>query len=125
MVFASSCVARAKLIKKRELKMRTGFNNDKHHTSNIYKLKLIFVFISLLLSVHPAFCDNNEKAWVIVIDAGHGGKDPGAVGKSSYEKNITLAVALHTGELIKKNIKNAKVIYTRDNDTFVELGERA
>ena len=62
---------------------------------------------------------------VVVIDPGHGGKDPGAVGKSAKEKDIVLSVALKLGGLIKKNYPNVKVIYTRDKDVFVELGERA
>ena len=49
----------------------------------------------------------------IVIDAGHGGKDPGAIGKLTREKNLTLALALKTGELIKKNMPGVEVIYTR------------
>jgi N-acetylmuramoyl-L-alanine amidase len=62
----------------------------------------------------------------VVIDAGHGGKDPGAIGYSkSYEKNIVLAVSLKLGELIKKNFPDIKVVYTRDKDVFIELQERA
>jgi N-acetylmuramoyl-L-alanine amidase len=125
MVFVQTSVASAKLIKKRELKMSTAVNNGKHYTNNIYKLYLIFLLSSLLFFITTASSVSNDKKWVIVIDAGHGGKDPGAVGKISYERDIVLSVALKTGEMIKKNIKNAKVIYTRDNDTFVELGERA
>jgi N-acetylmuramoyl-L-alanine amidase len=124
MVFVQNGVASAKLIKKRELKMSTVVNNGKHYTINIYKLQLIFILAGLLFFT-TAFPADNEKKWVIVIDAGHGGKDPGAIGKISYERDIVLAVALKTGEMIKKNIKNVKVIYTRDNNTFVELGERA
>jgi N-acetylmuramoyl-L-alanine amidase len=69
--------------------------------------------------------EQNRKEWVIVIDAGHGGKDPGAVGSFSYEKNLTLAIALKTGEYIEKNLKNTKVVYTRKNDVFVGLDKRA
>ncbi len=54
-----------------------------------------------------------------MIDAGHGGKDPGALGSISKEKNINLAIALKTGEYIEKNIKNVKVLYTRKSDVFV------
>lgn len=62
----------------------------------------------------------------IVIDAGHGGKDSGAVGKTGYlEKKLVLAVSLKLGAYIKEKIPNVKVIYTRDDDTFVELHERA
>jgi N-acetylmuramoyl-L-alanine amidase len=60
-----------------------------------------------------------------VIDAGHGGKDPGALGANSKEKNINLAIALKTGQYIAKNISNVKVLYTRDSDSFPELRDRA
>ena len=59
-----------------------------------------------------------------MIDAGHGGKDPGALGKHSREKNITLAVALKLGRYIKKNLPDVKVIYTRTKDRFIELKKR-
>lgn len=62
---------------------------------------------------------------VVVIDAGHGGKDPGALGKTAKEKDIVLSVALKLGNLIKKNYPNVKVVYTRDKDVFIELNERA
>jgi len=66
-----------------------------------------------------------ENEWVVVIDAGHGGKDPGAVGARSKEKNINLAVALKAGKYISENLKDVKVIYTRNDDTFIGLAERA
>ncbi len=66
-----------------------------------------------------------ENEWVVVIDAGHGGKDPGAVGAKAREKNINLSVALRTGKYISDNLKDVKVIYTRDDDTFIGLAERA
>ncbi len=66
-----------------------------------------------------------ENEWVVVIDAGHGGKDPGAVGATSREKNINLAVALKAGKYISENMKDVKVIYTRKDDTFIGLAERA
>ena len=62
----------------------------------------------------------------MVIDAGHGGKDPGAIGYSKVqEKDVTLAVSLKLGQLIKKHYPDIKVVYTRDKDVFVELQERA
>ena len=61
----------------------------------------------------------------VVIDAGHGGHDPGATNGRIYEKNITLSVAKRLGDLIKRNYPSVKVIYTRDDDTFVELYKRA
>jgi N-acetylmuramoyl-L-alanine amidase len=60
-----------------------------------------------------------------VIDAGHGGKDPGCHGKKYKEKDVALAVALQLGKYIEENIKNVKVVYTRKTDVFVELQERA
>lgn len=65
------------------------------------------------------------QAFTLVIDPGHGGRDAGAIGRISKEKNINLAVALELGRLIEKNCPDVKVIYTRKTDTFVELNERA
>ncbi|MFP4472014.1 MAG: N-acetylmuramoyl-L-alanine amidase [Bacteroidales bacterium] len=61
----------------------------------------------------------------IVIDPGHGGYDSGARGSKSKEKHITLAIGLMTGELIRKNLPDVEVIYTRTDDEFVELHRRA
>lgn len=63
--------------------------------------------------------------YTLVIDAGHGGKDPGAQSKTGKEKNINLAVALAFGKLVEQNCKDVKVVYTRKTDVFVELNERA
>lgn len=65
------------------------------------------------------------KDFVVVIDAGHGGHDFGAIGKKTNEKSINLGVALKLGDLIKKNMDDVKVVYTRDGDYFKELQERA
>ena len=63
---------------------------------------------------------------VIVIDAGHGGKDPGTIGVGgTREKDVALGVALKLGRLIEQNLQDVKVVYTRKTDVFVELGERA
>lgn len=63
--------------------------------------------------------------YTLVIDAGHGGKDPGAQSKTAKEKNINLAVALAFGKLVEQNCKDVKVVYTRKTDVFVALDERA
>jgi N-acetylmuramoyl-L-alanine amidase len=63
--------------------------------------------------------------YTLVIDAGHGGKDPGAMRNGAKEKNINLAVALAFGKLVQQNCKNVKVVYTRKTDVFVGLHERA
>lgn len=61
----------------------------------------------------------------VVIDAGHGGKDNGTSGSFSKEKDVALQIALDLGETIEKYLKDVKVIYTRDDDTFIGLKERA
>lgn len=61
----------------------------------------------------------------IVIDAGHGGKDPGALGSYSKEKDVVLKIALQTGKLIKQAYPDIEIIYTRDKDIFVPLKDRA
>jgi N-acetylmuramoyl-L-alanine amidase len=104
--------------------MSTGIKNGKHHTINIYKSFLFFLFIAGSFVTYSASGDKTQKRWVIVIDAGHGGRDPGARGSISWEKDINLAIALKTGEYIEKNIKNATVIYTRKDDSTVDLRDR-
>ncbi|GJM60090.1 hypothetical protein PEDI_06420 [Persicobacter diffluens] len=61
----------------------------------------------------------------VVIDAGHGGKDNGTSGNKSREKDVALKIALKLGEIINENIPDVKVIYTRKEDKFVELADRA
>ncbi len=65
------------------------------------------------------------KLDVVVIDAGHGGEDPGTIGVTkTKEKDITLAIALKLGKLIQKNMKDVRVVYTRKTDQFIELYRR-
>src|SRR5690349_14318734 len=66
-----------------------------------------------------------NKIRTIVIDAGHGGNDPGCNGGDAKEKVVTLSIALKLGKLIRDSLQDVKVIYTRDDDTFVELYERS
>jgi N-acetylmuramoyl-L-alanine amidase len=104
--------------------MSSGIINGKLNTNNIYSVKMFFIFIAMLIISPSALAVKNEKGWVIVIDAGHGGRDPGALGSASREKDITLAIALKTGEYIEQNIKNVTVIYTRKSDITVDLMDR-
>ncbi len=69
--------------------------------------------------------DPKKGVRTVVIDAGHGGKDPGCNGVSCKEKDVALAIALKLGKLIEENCKDVKVIYTRKIDVFVELEDRA
>lgn len=63
--------------------------------------------------------------FVLVIDAGHGGHDPGAIGKKAKEKDINLNVALKLGKMVQENCPDVKVIYTRSKDVFISLNRRA
>ena len=60
----------------------------------------------------------------LIIDAGHGGKDPGAVGKNFYEKELALKIALQLKRIVNENLPEINVILTRDDDTFIELHKR-
>ena len=77
------------------------------------------------LVLSPGAEAQTSKIQTVVIDAGHGGKDPGAIGKKAKEKDITLAVAKKLGAKIKQQYPDVKVYYTRTTDVFVELMERA
>ena len=90
-------------------------------------LKKIVALLSLCLTLVVAlpFSALAEKQFTLVIDAGHGGKDAGAVGKKAKEKTINLNVALAFGKLVKEKCPEVKVIYTRSTDKFVSLKERA
>lgn len=83
--------------------------------------------LSLLLCVWLMAMAVSAKDFTVVIDAGHGGKDPGAVSanKQIYEKDITLKVALMVGESIAASHPEVKVLYTRKTDKFVGLNDRA
>ena len=66
----------------------------------------------------------NDKPFIVVIDAGHGGKDPGNRGNKYYEKKIVLSIALKTGAILEKE-KGVNVVYTRKSDKYVTLNGRA
>ena len=85
-----------------------------------FLLYIIFILVFDIFSFSQTY-----TVKTVVIDAGHGGKDPGAIGSFSKEKNITLAIALKVGKYIEKNIKGVKVVYTRKSDVFIPLDERA
>ncbi len=89
---------------------------------------LVSTFFSLnftLIAAGSGSTDLTEGIHTVVIDAGHGGKDPGATGKKAKEKDLTLAIALKVGTYIEENMPDVKVIYTRKEDVFVDLWKRA
>jgi len=91
---------------------------------HIYQL-LVVIVISLITIPLNAKNKTPKGLETVVIDAGHGGKDPGAVVGKAHEKDIVLEIALRLGNYIKDNLPDVKVIYTRSTDVFVPLFERS
>ena len=85
--------------------------------------KIVLFLITICCAVVSA--DAANKKFTLVIDAGHGGHDAGAIGAISKEKNLTLKFALAFGRLVERNCPDVRVIYTRKTDVFVELYKRA
>ena len=98
-----------------------------------FKRRRVYILLSILFlfSIFKSLGQNDSveskkfDVKTIVIDAGHGGHDPGCLGSSSQEKHICLSVALKLGKLINAYFPDVNVIYTRDKDVFVKLHERA
>ena len=88
------------------------------------RLNLIILFIYLLICNQLQSQNLNDEKFVVVLDAGHGGKDPGNMGNGYYEKNIALNIALAIGKKLELN-KDIRTIYTRKTDVFVDLFQRA
>ncbi len=88
-------------------------------------LSALFLAITLLNSSSTTITPKESKVDVVVIDAGHGGKDNGTSGKIIKEKDLALKIALKVGNYIEKNIPGVKVIYTRKDDRYLPLDERA
>lgn len=87
---------------------------------------LLLIFLNFCLT--PTIYGQIEEDYsikTVVIDAGHGGKDPGTSGRKVKEKDITLAIALKLGTYIEENIPDVKVIYTRTKDVLPTLNERS
>ena len=102
------------------------------HSILLFDMVKKLKYFALLIGVVGLFAafthfkkDKSNSIKIIVIDPGHGGKDPGCSGASHKEKDISLAVALKLGKLIEENLKDVKVIFTRTTDIFVDLEDRA
>ena len=92
----------------------------------LVKVKWVCLFIlSFYLCISAKGQHRDVQTRIVVIDAGHGGKDPGTVVGLAREKNIVLDIALKLGKLIKQNQQNIKVVYTRDKDVYIPLMDRA
>ena len=92
----------------------------KKYTCFFLLLCTCFLVSSFIPKITPVF-----TVRTVVIDPGHGGKDPGCHGAKYKEKDVALAVALKLGNYIEEHMKDVKVVYTRKTDVFVELQERA
>lgn len=97
------------------------------HTINMKNYLSKFLYIVLFVAFLPtvAWSNAEKRNFTLVIDAGHGGHDAGAVGTYSKEKDINLRVALAFGKLVEENCHNVKVVYTRKTDVFIPLQRRA
>lgn len=97
------------------------------HTINMKNYLSKFLYIVLFVAFLPtvAWSNAEKRNFTLVIDAGHGGHDAGAVGAYSKEKDINLRVALAFGKLVEENCHNVKVVYTRKTDVFIPLQRRA
>lgn len=86
----------------------------------------IIILLCCLWSALPLVHMKAESGnFTVVIDPGHGGRDPGAIGRRGKEKTINLNVALKLGKLIQDNCKDVHIVYTRSKDVFVGLDKRA
>ena len=83
------------------------------------------ILISLLFISFNCYAGDTTKMFTVVIDPGHGGKDPGAIGAISYEKDIVLNISLLVGKYLEENVDSIRVIYTRTTDVYPELYRRA
>lgn len=93
-------------------------------TTNLLKLFVLIFTAFLFTASTPVKSDPGKSKFVVVLDAGHGGKDAGNVGGGYLEKEIALNIVLKVGKELEKN-ENIQVIYTRDKDVFIPLDKRA
>lgn len=91
----------------------------------LWRLLLCCLLTLSTLGGMQAAKQKNKQQFVLILDAGHGGKDVGARGHGGQEKDINLAVTLAVGQLIREQYPHVKVLYTRHDDTFVGLQQRA
>jgi N-acetylmuramoyl-L-alanine amidase len=118
---------------KLRLRVKAMLNiRDNKPLQKMHKRILYISLVALVFTLGSAYriSDNEEtteKKFIVVLDAGHGGSDPGTLGTGRYktaEKDIALAVTLKVGKLIEANYPNVKVVYTRTGDTFPTLKRR-
>lgn len=99
--------------------------NSSLTTSFLFSFIIILIFSDYSISAQQTDENSDNKIRTVIIDAGHGGKDSGAVGKKSKEKDIALAISLKLGKYLEENIPGLKVVYTRKTDELIPLYRRA
>ena len=104
----------------RDLKPHTS-----NHMTNVLTRSFTLLLLFLCCALAALADGRSDKRFTLVIDAGHGGHDAGAVGAYSKEKNINLNVALAFGRLVEANCPDVRVVYTRKTDVFIPLQRRA
>jgi N-acetylmuramoyl-L-alanine amidase len=103
-----------------------GIANPFNIVQPLRNIGITAVLIAITLLNSSSTVINHEfKVDVVVIDAGHGGRDSGTRGTKILEKDVALKIALKVGNYIEKNVPGVKVIYTRKTDTYLSLDERA
>ncbi len=108
--------------------LTTNMLINRNIVEKVSMLKRFFLTILItVISISASVSGNNSNLQVktVVIDPGHGGRDPGAVGENAKEKDIALSIALKLGNYIQNQMQDIKVIYTRKTDVFVSLEKRA
>lgn len=113
------CIVQIDGVHKNEFKTNQILLHQKKRAMRKFGIIIFLILFSFLSGVSQEYMD------VVVIDAGHGGKDPGAIGSKVKEKKITLAIALKLGDYIEEKLEDVKVIYTRKKDKFVPLHKRS
>jgi N-acetylmuramoyl-L-alanine amidase len=100
--------------------------NKKYSGLNFQVFFMFFYIFTLInYSLAAQKKENEFNLKTVIVDAGHGGKDPGSPGKQTTEKEVALAIALKAGQYIERNFKDVKVVYTRKTDEYVNLLQRA
>lgn len=94
-------------------------------TFRIFSLSFLLSLLLVTIGAVDAGLMAQQRNFVLVLDAGHGGRDPGAVGKIAREKDVTLSVVRKVGAMVNAAMPDVKVVYTRKTDMFVPLEERA
>ena len=98
-----------------------------YHFNNSICKRIFLYFLLFIFFNYNSYSQNTNNIETVVIDPGHGGKDPGTLGTkryNTYEKDIALDISLKLGSYIEKYFPGVEVVYTRENDVFLELWER-